>query len=106
MQYICFMKFLNRILPWIKNKYIITIVVFIVWMTFFDRNDFISQYSYRQELNKLEADKSYYISEISAMKRNTFELTSDSGNLEKFAREKYLMKKDDEDIFLIVKSRE
>ncbi len=77
-------------------------IVFVVWMIFFDRNDLISQYSYRQELKKLEIDKEYYIKEIEENKKNTFELTSDPENLEKFARETYRMKKDDEDIFMVI----
>ncbi|HMT30232.1 MAG TPA: septum formation initiator family protein [Bacteroidia bacterium] len=96
------MKRFEKILPWLKNKYIITMIVFVVWMIFFDRNDLISQYSYRQELKKLEIDKEYYIKEIEENKKNTFELTSDPENLEKFARETYRMKKDDEDIFMVI----
>ena len=96
------MKKLTLILPWLKNKYVLTILFFVVWMIFFDRNDFISQYSYRQDLKKLKNDKEYYITEIEKSKEATFELMSNPDNLEKFAREKYLMKKDDEDIFLIV----
>ena len=96
------MKRFEKILPWLKDKYVITIIVFVVWMIFFDRNDFISQYSYRQQLNKLQDDKTYFIKEIEQNQKNTFELTSDPGNLEKFARETYRMKKDDEDIFVIL----
>lgn len=96
------MKRFEKILPWLKDKYVITIIVFVVWMIFFDRNDFISQYSYRQQLNKLQEDKTYFIKEIEQNQKNTFELTSDPGNLEKFARETYRMKKDDEDIFMII----
>jgi cell division protein FtsB len=97
------MKKFAKLLPWLKNKYVITVIAFIVWMTFFDRNDFISQYSYRKQLGKLQNDKNYYASEIDLNKKNTFELKSNSANLEKFAREKYLMKKDNEEIFLIVR---
>ena len=97
------MKFINKIPAWLKNKYTLIALFFLVWMTFFDRNDFISQYSYRQELKKLESDKEYYQSEIEKNKKEAHELMSDPDNLEKFAREKYLMKKSDEDIFLIVK---
>jgi len=96
------MKRFEKIWPWLKNKYVITIIVFTVWMIAFDRNDFISQYSYRQELHKLEEDKEYFTNEIEINKKNTFELTSDPGNLEKFARETYRMKKDDEDIFMVI----
>lgn len=97
------MKFIKKIPPWLKNKYALIALFFLVWMTFFDRNDFISQYSYNQELKKLESDREYYQAEIEKNKKEAFELMSDPDNLEKFAREKYLMKKDDEDIFLIVK---
>jgi len=83
---------------------VLSIIVFLVWMTFFDRNDFISQYSYKQELNKLEVDKEYYKLQIEENKQSIHELMSDPANLEKFAREKYHMKKDDEDVFLIISS--
>jgi len=97
------MKTIVKILPWLKNKYVITVVAFAVWMVFFDRNDLISQYSYRQQLEKLEEDKDYYFEEIELNKKNTHELMSNPDNLEKFAREKYLMKKENEEIFLIVR---
>lgn len=97
------MKKFAVILPWLKNKYVLTMIAFLVWMTFFDRNDFISQYSYRKQLSKLEDDKEYYFKQIEENKRYTYELKSDPANLEKFAREKYLMKKDNEEIFLIVR---
>jgi cell division protein DivIC len=100
------MKFIDKIPSWLKNKYTLIIIFMLIWMTFFDRNDFISQYSYRQELQKLENDKEYYQSEIEKNKKEAHELMSDPDNLEKFAREKYLMKKEDEDIFLIEKEAE
>jgi cell division protein FtsB len=96
------MKKFAMILPWLKDKYVLSILVFFVWMTFFDRNDFISQYSYRQELKKLEVDKEYYQLQIEENKKSIHELMSDPANLEKFAREKYHMKKDNEDVFLII----
>ncbi len=98
------MKKFEKILPWLKDKYVLSIIVFLVWMTFFDRNDFISQYSYKQELNKLEVDKEYYMMQVEENKESIYELMSDPANLEKFAREKYHMKKDDEDVFLIIRA--
>lgn len=88
--------------PVIKNKYVITSVVFLVWLLFFDRNDIFSQYSYRKQLKKLEADKAYYVEEIEKNKVDMKQLMSDPEHLEKYARERYLMKKDDEEIFLIL----
>ncbi len=96
------MKKFEILIPWLKNHYLLTVVGFIVWMTFFDRNDFISQYSYKQEYNKLIVDKEYYLLQIEENKKSIHELMSDPANLEKFAREKYHMKKDDEDVFLII----
>jgi len=93
----------KRILPWLKNKYVFTTLAFIVWMLFFDRNDVISQFKLRNKLNQLEEDKSYYKEEIRQDRQNLKLLLTNPKTLEKFAREKYLMKKDNEDIYLIVK---
>jgi cell division protein DivIC len=101
--YIYTMKRFEKILPWLKDKYVLSILVFLVWMTFFDRNDFISQHSYRQELKKLNVDKAYYMEQIEENKKSIYELMSDPANLEKFAREKYHMKRDNEDVFLIIR---
>jgi cell division protein FtsB len=97
------MKSFEKLLPWLKNKYVVSVISFLVWMTFFDRNDFISQYTYKQELNKLKTDKEYYLQQVEENKESIHELMSDPANLEKFAREKYHMKKDDEDVFLIIR---
>jgi len=86
----------------LRNKYTIGIIVFVVWMTFFDRNDIISQVSLRSQLSTLQSDKQYYIEEIERNKNDMNELMSNNENLEKFAREKYYMKKEDEEIFVIV----
>lgn len=91
-----------RLLPYLKNKYLLTGLFFVVWVVFFDRNDLFSQYSYRQQLEKLENDKAYYLKEIEANKQVMEELMSDPEHLEKYARERYLMKQKNEDIFLIV----
>jgi cell division protein FtsB len=92
----------KKIWPHLKNKYAITSLAFVVWMLFLDRNDLISQFTYRSELHKLLADKEYYLSEIERNKKDMHELMSDLEHMEKFARERYLMKKDDEEIFLIL----
>ncbi|MFN5323846.1 MAG: FtsB family cell division protein [Bacteroidota bacterium] len=95
-------KLLEKIPRWMRNRFVIVFAVFVVWMTFFDRNNLVSQWSYRQELKKLEQDKAYYKEMIEENAMQTVQLKSDPKKLEKFAREKYLMKKDNEDIFLIV----
>lgn len=75
-------------------------------MMFLDRNDFTSQYEYRQKLSQIHKDQQYYKEEIIKVKKDLKELSTDPEQLEKFAREKYLMKRDGEDIFVIVPEEE
>ena len=86
-----------------KNKYFLAVIVFAVWMLFFDRNDMISQYGYRSQVNKLEQEREFYLTQIATVKKDLTELDSNLNSAEKFAREKYFMKKDNEDVFIIVK---
>ncbi|OFY98969.1 MAG: hypothetical protein A3K10_03190 [Bacteroidetes bacterium RIFCSPLOWO2_12_FULL_31_6] len=89
-------------LSFIKNKYLISLLAFAVWLTFFDRNDVFSQLHLTQERQKLEDEKKYFLTQIKDDKLAMYELMHDPKTLEKFAREKYLMKKDNEEIFVIV----
>ena len=70
---------MKRIPAFLKNKYLLSIIVLLVWLTFFNKNNFISQYEYQQELNKLEAEKGYYQSEI---ENNNIALTILQNDLE------------------------
>ena len=70
-------------------------------MLFFDDNDIISQVRLRLKLSEYESKKEYYQEKISEVERDHQELTTNKELLEKFAREKYLMKKPTEDIFII-----
>jgi cell division protein DivIC len=94
-------KFFNNIPSWVKNKYFIAVVAFAVWMLFFDKNDIFSQYerlSHAKELNKNEAHQSQLITETH--KELGF-LKNSAQTIEKYARENYMMKKDNEDLFII-----
>ena len=71
-------------------------------MVFIDANDFYSQYKKRRKLSDLEKEKEYYIQMIKEVEKDREELLSNDKLLEKFAREKYLMKKPTEDLFVIV----
>ena len=86
------------------NKYILTILGFIVWMCFFDQRDIFNTIEQKGKLNQLLAKKHYYEKEIATAQQELTDLQNSSTSLEKFAREKYLMKKDGEDVFLIVDS--
>jgi len=94
---------MNRLIYLLKNKYFLSSIAFIGWMLFFDRNDLMSQYDYRTEVNKLQAEKEFYIRETEKAKKDLDELSTNKEKLEKFAREKYLMKKENEDVFVIIK---
>ena len=90
----------------LNNKYFISILIFGVWMLFFDNNNFIAQFRLNRTLSKLEMEKDYYLSEIEKDRQASYELRTDTLTLEKFGREHYLMKRDDEDIYLIVDGEE
>ncbi|MCY1532604.1 hypothetical protein D9M68_678870 [compost metagenome] len=97
---------MKHLLDFFSSKYSLAIAGFVVWMMFFDRNDMISQYEYRTEVNKLRLEKDFYVTETASVKKDLAELDSNLNSIEKFAREKYFMKKDNEDIFIIVKGDE
>ena len=90
----------NRLLKFIKSTYGIIIILFIIWMIFFDSNSFIIHNELNNDINELNDQKSYYEKEIAKDNIELQMIRSDSG-LEKYAREKLYMKKDNEEIFLI-----
>ena len=94
---------IENVLPWLKNRYVLTLLVFGVWMTFFDSHDLITQYRYRVRLSELEENKRFYEEQIVQVKKDREELMTDTEKLEKFAREKYKMKKDDEDLYIVIR---
>ena len=93
---------LKKLPPFTRNFFFLTSLFFLVWMSFFDSNDLITQYKLTKKIDNLEAQKAYYIDKIEEVKSDREELLSNPELLEKFAREKYLMKKPTEDIYVIV----
>ncbi|GAA0188370.1 hypothetical protein GCM10009122_46540 [Fulvivirga kasyanovii] len=71
-------------------------------MLFIDANDLVSQIKLKNQLETLEDEKSYYLQKIEEVKKDREELLSNDQLLEKFAREKYYMKKESEDLFVVV----
>jgi len=90
----------NRLLKLIKSTYGIIIILFIIWMIFFDSNSLIIHNELNNDINELDNQKSYYEKEI-AKDNIELQLTQSDSGLEKYAREKLFMKKDNEEIFLI-----
>lgn len=84
-----------------SNKYLIAGVAFIIWMCFFDRYDFSTQFAYQQEKTKLEDEKAYYETEIGRIEKAIKDAQYNPNEIQRIARERYKMKKDNEDIFVI-----
>ncbi|MEP2026328.1 MAG: septum formation initiator family protein [Reichenbachiella sp.] len=85
-----------------KNFYFLSGLSFLVWMLFFDTNDFYSQYQLSQKVKELEGQEKYYLQKIEEVNTDREALINDMELLERFAREKYYMKKDGEDLFVVV----
>ena len=100
------LKFIEQIPPWLKNKYILSVVVFVVWILFLDSNNLVSRVKEMKSLRKLKYEKEYYVQRIEEDKRKLYEIKTDDQNLEKFAREQYRMKKQDEDLYIILTPQE
>ena len=73
---------------------------FAIWMLFFDQRDFFQQKERAGELNKLEAAKKYYQDEITKTKKQLDNLQNNPAAIEKFARERYLLKREGEEVYM------
>lgn len=89
----------------IRNKYLVTTLAFVVWITFFDSNNLIQWSRVVLNISEQESRKSYYRESIKATEEMLNELSSNRDSLEKFARERYLFKEDDEDVFIVEEKR-
>ncbi len=96
------MSILKAIFRILINKYFLTTVAFVVWMVFFDSNNLLTRNVLQEKLDGLNVEKQFYLKEIKKDSTLTHQLLSDSVQLEKFARERYLMKKVKEDVFLVI----
>jgi cell division protein DivIC len=85
-----------------QNFYIISMAIFLAWMLLLDSNNLVARYQLGSKLNSLENEKEYYEEKIKQVEKDRLELFGDKESIEKFAREKYLMKKQSEDIYVIV----
>lgn len=91
-----------HLFSFLLNKYIVAFLIFLVWLAFFDHNNWVEKWQLKRKITTLKKEKSYYQEKIKEDNRRIKELLSSKENLEKFAREQYLMKKPNEDIFIIV----
>ncbi|HMK27797.1 MAG TPA: septum formation initiator family protein [Chitinophagaceae bacterium] len=95
------MRLLTHLPAWLKNKYFISFAAFCVIILFLDKNDFFTQNGRLKELRKLQQSKRYYTTQIAAERKELEALKTNPAAVEKLAREKYLMKRDNEELFLV-----
>lgn len=99
------MHFLTILRKIITNRYLLASAAFGVWMLFFDKNDYFTQRQRAQELQELNDKISYYQQQIDATRQELQALQNDPFTLEKYAREKYYMKRANEEIFVVAPAK-
>ena len=93
---------MNNLLQVAKNKYFIVTAFFLIWIGFFDQNDWVSRKGIDKEIEKLEDDKAFFTTEVIELQKEEKRLKENQEALEKYARENFYMKKEGEDVFVIV----
>lgn len=93
---------LQRVPQQLRNRYGLAVLLLVSWITFFDQSDIWTTWKNHRELSAMEEQAEWYANEIAHTKEQLAEIGSDQDLLEKFARERYLMKRDNEDIFVLV----
>lgn len=86
---------------WLKNRYAISLIGFGVYMIFFNDADIISVYNYRTELHQIQEEIHWYNSQTAECRERLEKLEMGGYNLEKLAREKHYLQREDEDVFIV-----
>jgi cell division protein FtsB len=89
--------------PFMKQKYVLTSVVFVFWIGFIDSNNLIEQWETMRELREMYQVRDYYKQKVQQNTNMLHELKTNSKVLERYAREQYYMKRPNEDVFIIEK---
>lgn len=99
-------KILQKAASILRNKYYFSLIAFVLWITFFDNNNVYEIYRLRKNYAELSRQKDFYLKETARVTAEKQELFGSDKALEKFARERYFMKKDDEDLFIFEAPKE
>ena len=91
----------TRVVKFVWNRYFILTIAFAVWMFFFDQNSFFVHRELDKQIKLLEVDESYFQEHLNTETEKLDQLNSNPAEIERIAREKHFLKKDDEDIFII-----
>lgn len=92
---------IDTLKPLVKNKYVIAVFCFVMWLTFVDQDTLLVRWELYRKVSQLKDERDRLKEDIEQARRKMDELKSDKAALEKFAREEYLMKKPDEVIFIV-----
>jgi cell division protein DivIC len=95
-----FKPLVNKIPEGFRNRVFLILVIFVIWMLFFDKANVLTQYRLSKTVSRLRNDKIYYQNQIKEVEAQRLDMEN---NTEKFARERYFMKTNDEDVFVIDK---
>lgn len=85
-----------------RNFFILSGSLLAAWLLFFDENNLFNQLSMRSKMRELQKEKEYFTARLEQVKKEQHQLFSNSKNLEKFAREKYIMRKPNEDVYVVI----
>ena len=96
------MKFFSGTWQVLSNKYFISVALFLVWMLFFDPKDWGLIYDRQMKLNELEKSEAHLTIQIQETKKELSQLKTNAQTIEKYAREKFYLKKDNEDLFIVI----
>ncbi|HOO98821.1 MAG TPA: hypothetical protein PLV06_09995 [Bacteroidales bacterium] len=99
-------RFTDKIPPVLRNKYVLTSLIFAVWILLLDSSNLVARFREMRELRNLNNEKEYYLNKIEEDSKKLRELRTDDRNLEKFAREQYKMKRPDEDLYIVLTPHE
>lgn len=91
---------------WAINKYVLIIGLFVIWMTFFDDASLYQHIRIDREIDELKEDRNFYKTKLQEVQAELKKVQEDPQSIEKIARERFYMKKDNEDIFVIVKEKQ
>ncbi len=91
----------KRIPRWLRNKYVVTPIIFLVWMSFFNDIDLFFIMRSKRELKQMKEEVEYLKSENHRTREALHDITTNATSLEKFARETYFMKRPNEDVFIV-----
>ncbi len=95
------MQFIKPVLRALKNKYIIVLLAFFVWMLFFDPKDWGTITGRVNKLKDLKESEKHLTKQIAETRQELSQLKTNAGTIEKYARENFYMKKDNEDLFIV-----